>query len=60
MKAHIEMTRGDLDEIREYDSLEQCLLELEDEFGEGRFVVYAPYRVHEYDWNVEIYNYYRE
>lgn len=39
MKVHVCMTSGDLDEVREYDNLEQCLLALSKEFDQPDFVV---------------------
>ncbi len=68
MKAHVSMTRGDLDEVREYDNLEQCLLALSKEFDQPDFVVTVAARSYNKkelarlgcDWEVEVYNDYRE
>lgn len=68
MKVHVSMTRGDLDEVREYDNLEQCLLALSKEFKLPYFVVTVAARSYNKkelkrlgcDWAVEVYNDYRE
>ena len=68
MKVHVRMTRGPLDEVREYDNLEQCLLALSKEFYQPDFVVTVAARSWNKnelarlgcDWAVEIYNDYRE
>lgn len=68
MKVRVSMTRGDLDEVREYDNLEQCLLSLSKEFGQPQFVVTVAARSYfkkelaqlGCDWEVEVYNDYRE
>lgn len=68
MKVRVSMTRGPLFEVREYDNLEQCLLSLSKEFDQPDFVVTVAARSYckndlerlGCDWEVEIYNDYRE
>ena len=68
MNVYVCMTTGDLDDVREYDSLEQCLLALSKEFDQPDFVVTVAARSYNKkelaqlwcDWMVEVYNDYRE
>ena len=68
MKVYVSMTRGDIEEVREYDNLEQCLLSLSKEFDQSDFVVEVAARSYNKkelarlgcDWAAEVYNDYRE